>query len=48
MPNVFLTPHISGDTPYYDERAVTFFAENLHRYLAGLSLYNRVDIARGY
>ncbi len=48
MPNVLLTPHISGDTPYYDERAVTFFAENLHRYLAGLSLYNRVDVSRGY
>jgi len=48
MPNVILTPHISGDTPHYDERAVTFFAENLHRYLAGLSLYNRVDVTRGY
>jgi phosphoglycerate dehydrogenase-like enzyme len=48
MPNVILTPHISGNTPYYDERAVAFFSENLHRYLAGLSLYNRVDIARGY
>jgi phosphoglycerate dehydrogenase-like enzyme len=48
MPNVLLTPHISGDTPHYDERAVAFFAENLHRYLAGLSLYNRVDVTRGY
>jgi phosphoglycerate dehydrogenase-like enzyme len=48
MPNVILTPHISGDTPYYDERAVAFFIENLHRYLAGLSLYNRVDVSRGY
>ncbi len=48
MPNVILTPHISGNTPNYDERAVAFFAENLHRYLAGLPLYNRVDIIRGY
>jgi phosphoglycerate dehydrogenase-like enzyme len=48
MPNVILTPHISGNTPLYDDRAVAFFAENLHRYLAGLSLYNRVDITRGY
>lgn len=48
LPNVLLTPHISGDTPYYDERAVAFFAENLLRYLSGLPLYNRVDINRWY
>jgi phosphoglycerate dehydrogenase-like enzyme len=48
LPNVILTPHIAGNTQHYDERAVAFFAENLHRYLAGLPLYNRVDIQRGY
>lgn len=48
LPNVILTPHISGDTPYYDERAVAFFGENLLRYLAGADLFNRVDITRGY
>jgi phosphoglycerate dehydrogenase-like enzyme len=48
LPNVILTPHISGNTPLYDERAAAFFAENLHRYLAGLSLYNRIDVSRGY
>jgi phosphoglycerate dehydrogenase-like enzyme len=46
--NVILTPHISGNTPYYDERAVELFAENLHRYLAGLPLYNRIQLDMGY
>jgi hypothetical protein len=35
-------------TQYYDERAVELFAENLHRYLAGLPLYNRFNLERGY
>lgn len=48
LPNVIVTPHISGNTPEYDERAVAMFSENLHRYLAGLPLYNQVDPQRGY
>jgi phosphoglycerate dehydrogenase-like enzyme len=48
LPNVILTPHISGITPRYDERAVDLFAENLHRYLAGLPLYNLIDVRSGY
>lgn len=48
LPNVIVTPHISGLTPAYDERAVTLFSENLHRYLGGLPLYNRVDLEKGY
>ena len=48
LPNVIITPHISGATQYYDERAVELFAENLHRYLAGLPLYNRFNLERGY
>jgi len=48
LPNVILTPHISGNTPHYDERAVAMFSENLHRYLSGLPLYNLVDLERGY
>jgi len=48
LPNVIITPHISGNTPYYDERAVEMFAANLQRYLAGLPLYNRIDPERGY
>jgi phosphoglycerate dehydrogenase-like enzyme len=48
LPNVILTPHIAGNTPHYDERAVQVFSENLHRYLAGLPLYNITDVERGY
>ncbi len=46
--NVILTPHISGNTPDYDKRAVDLFVENLHRYLAGYPLYNQVDLEKGY
>jgi phosphoglycerate dehydrogenase-like enzyme len=48
LPNVFITPHISGITPHYEERVFTIFGENLRRYLAGESLYNRVDKKREY
>ena len=48
LPNVFITPHISGLTPRYSERAVTLFAENLRRYLAGQPLFNVVDKTLGY
>ena len=48
MPNVMITPHLSGISPYYDDRAVALFGENLNRYLVGLPLYNRFDAQRGY
>ncbi len=48
MPNVIITPHISGNTRYYDERAVELFATNLQRYLTGQPLLNRIDLERGY
>jgi D-2-hydroxyacid dehydrogenase (NADP+) len=48
MDNVILTPHISGGTPMYMERAVALFCDNLHRYLAGEPLRNAVDLQRGY
>jgi len=48
MPNVIVTPHISGGSPHYTERAMALFAENLLRYLTGLKLYNQVDSQRGY
>lgn len=43
LPNVLITPHISGITPHYDERAIALFSQNLQRYLANLSLYNRIN-----
>ncbi|HLB26064.1 MAG TPA: D-2-hydroxyacid dehydrogenase [Dehalococcoidia bacterium] len=46
--NVLLTPHISGGTPVYMERAVALFCYNLRRYLAGEPLRNVIDVHRGY
>jgi phosphoglycerate dehydrogenase-like enzyme len=48
MPNVILSPHISGISRYYNERAAQLFAENLHRYLAGLPVFNRYNPEKGY
>lgn len=48
MENVLITPHVSGGTPRYMERAVELFCDNLRRYLAGEPLRNVVDPARGY
>ncbi len=48
MANVILTPHVSGFTTHYDERAVDLFAANLRRYLAGEALINVVDRELGY
>ncbi len=47
-PNLTLTPHISGISPRYDERAMTLFAENLERFLTSRPLFNRVDVQAGY
>ena len=48
MPQVILTPHISGLGPRYWERAVDLFAGNLRRYLAREPLANLVDKQAGY
>jgi phosphoglycerate dehydrogenase-like enzyme len=47
-PNVLITPHISGNSQHYRERAVTLFAENLRRYINGIELLNLFDPDRGY
>ena len=48
LPNVILTPHVSGLGPRYWERAVEQFAGNLERFLAGRPLLNVVDPRAGY
>ncbi len=48
MRNVILTPHVSGMTPHYEERAADLFTANLRRYLAGEPLINAVDWQEGY
>ncbi|HEY5625445.1 MAG TPA: D-2-hydroxyacid dehydrogenase, partial [Dehalococcoidia bacterium] len=48
VPNVMITPHISGGTPRYMERAIELFCDNLRRYGDGEPLVNVVDPSRGY
>jgi phosphoglycerate dehydrogenase-like enzyme len=48
LPNVFLTPHISGGSTALNGRASILFAENLRRYLAGEPLLNIVNKEIGY
>ena len=48
MENVILSPHVSGMTPAYDERATDLFVANLRRFLTGERLMNLVDRERGY
>jgi len=46
--NVLVTPHVSGISPRYEDRAVALFAENLRRYTSGEPLLNLVEPGRGY
>jgi len=48
MPNVIITAHYAGNTPYYDQRALKIFLENLERYTTGRPLLNIVDKSIGY
>ncbi|MFW5940604.1 MAG: D-2-hydroxyacid dehydrogenase [Chloroflexota bacterium] len=48
MDNVIISPHISGFTPQYDERATDLFADNLRRYLNGEPLVNVVNREEEY
>ena len=48
LDNVFVSPHVAGLTPRYNEYAATVFEENLRRYLAKEPLINVVDKVHGY
>ena len=48
MPNVIVTPHISGFGPRLWERAMEIFARNLRAFLDGTPMENVVDKAAGY
>jgi len=48
MPQVILTPHVSGLGPRFWERTCELFAANLRRWLAGEPLENVVDKTAGY
>ena len=48
MPNVIVTPHVSGFGPAYWDRVVELFRRNLRAYLDGRPLENVVDKQAGY
>jgi phosphoglycerate dehydrogenase-like enzyme len=48
LPNLIITPHISGFSPNYKERAGALFVENMRRYLNGEPLFNLYDTERSY
>ncbi len=48
LPNVVISPHVAGLTPYYLERVMELFGENLRRYLVEEPLLNQVRRERGY
>jgi phosphoglycerate dehydrogenase-like enzyme len=45
LPNVVITPHVSGASSEY---LAPLVSENLRRFVAGEALLNRVDLVRGY
>lgn len=48
LENVIVSPHLSGLSSHLGEETLTLFVENLNRYVAGLPLYNQVDLKKGY
>ena len=48
MENVILTPHMSGASRVYMDRACELFADNLKRFAANRPLLNVVDPNLGY
>ncbi len=48
LPNVIMTPHMSGVSNGYARRGIALYCENLRRYIAGEPLLNVVDKQRGY
>jgi D-2-hydroxyacid dehydrogenase (NADP+) len=48
MENVIITPHISGLNPYYTDRMIGIFIENLKAFLSKKPMPNLVDKVIGY
>jgi phosphoglycerate dehydrogenase-like enzyme len=48
LPNVVVSPHMSGDFAGWRQALVELFLDNLRRYLTGEPLRNVVDKERGY
>lgn len=48
LPNVIVSPHMSGDLIGWRDQLVALFADNLRRFTAGEPLRNAVDLSLGY
>ena len=48
LPNVIITPHVSGISPKLMDAVVELFVRSVQRYQAGEPLYNIVDTSKGY
>lgn len=48
MPNVVITPHAAGASPYRMDRAIGLFCDNLQRFHAGGELRSVIDKRKGY
>lgn len=48
MPNVMISPHMSGDFFGHKDALAAAFIDNFHRYRAGRALSNVVDKVRGF
>jgi phosphoglycerate dehydrogenase-like enzyme len=48
LPNVLLTPHVSGVSRGFWRREMDLIVENLNRFLAGMPMVNEVDLDAGY
>jgi phosphoglycerate dehydrogenase-like enzyme len=48
LPNVIITPHVSGASPNYNIAVTELLCKNLKRYLQGERLRNVVNKKKGY
>lgn len=48
IPNLVITPHVSGFSPNYKERAGALFIVNMQRYISGEPLFNLYDPSLSY
>lgn len=46
--NVIITPHCAALSPYYLDRAVALFADNIARFLQGREMLNVINKQKGY
>lgn len=48
LPNLFVSPHIAAKSPYYIDRSLKLFMENLNKFLSKGTMLNVIDKSRGY